>query len=64
MRQVIIYAGEDGYWVAECPSLPGCISQGGTKEEAIGAISLSAHAKKRSLALEETREDDTALFIF
>ena len=36
MRQVIIYAGEDGYWVAECPSLPGCISQGRTKEEAIG----------------------------
>lgn len=35
MRQAIIYAGEDGYWVAECPSLPGCISQGKTKEEAI-----------------------------
>ncbi len=35
MRQVIIYSGEDGYWVAECPSLPGCISQGKTKEEAI-----------------------------
>lgn len=35
MRQVIIYPGEDGYWVAECPSLSGCISQGKTKEEAI-----------------------------
>ena len=35
MRQVIIYPGEDGYWVAECPSLPGCISQGKTIEEAI-----------------------------
>jgi len=35
MRQVIIYLGEDGYWAAECPSLPGCISQGKTKEEAI-----------------------------
>ncbi|MBI4507532.1 MAG: type II toxin-antitoxin system HicB family antitoxin [Chloroflexi bacterium] len=35
MRQVIIYPGEDGYWVGECPSLPGCISQGATKEEAI-----------------------------
>jgi len=34
MRQVIIYPGEDEYWVAECPSLPGCISQGKTKEEA------------------------------
>jgi len=38
MREVIIYHGEDGYWVAECPSLPGCISQGKTKEKAIGNI--------------------------
>lgn len=35
MRQVILYPGEDGYIVAECPSLPGCISQGRTREEAI-----------------------------
>ncbi len=38
MRQVLIYPGEDGFWVAECPSLPGCISQGETKEEAIRNI--------------------------
>jgi predicted RNase H-like HicB family nuclease len=38
MRQVLIYPGEDGYWVAECPSLPGCVSQGQTKEEAISNI--------------------------
>ncbi len=38
MRQVIIYPGEDGYWVAECPSLPGCISQGESKESAITNI--------------------------
>ena len=38
MRQVIIYPGEDGYWVIECPSLPGCISQGKTKKEAIANI--------------------------
>ena len=35
MRQVLIYPGEDGYWVAECPSLPGCVSQGGSRDEAI-----------------------------
>ncbi|MCH8882977.1 MAG: type II toxin-antitoxin system HicB family antitoxin [SAR324 cluster bacterium] len=35
MRQVVIHPGEDGFWVAECPSLPGCISQGENKEEAI-----------------------------
>ena len=38
MRQVIISHGEDNYWVAECPSLPGCISQGRTKEDAIANI--------------------------
>lgn len=38
MRQVLLYPGEDGYWVAECPSLPGCISQGETKEEAVTTI--------------------------
>jgi len=38
MRQVIIYPGEDGYWVAECPSLAGCISQGQTREEAVSNI--------------------------
>lgn len=35
MRQVLIYPGEDGYWVAEVPSLPGCISQGRTEAEAL-----------------------------
>jgi predicted RNase H-like HicB family nuclease len=35
MRQALIYPGEDGFWVAECPSLPGCISQGETREQAI-----------------------------
>ena len=38
MRQVIIFKGEDGFWVAECPSLPGCVSQGKTKEEALKNI--------------------------
>jgi len=35
MRQAVIYRGQDGYWVAECPSLPGCVSQGKTRDEAI-----------------------------
>ena len=29
---------EDGVWVIECPSIPGCVSQGQTKEEAIENI--------------------------
>lgn len=38
MRQVIVYTGEDDYFIAECPSLPGCISQGKTREETIANI--------------------------
>ena len=38
MREVVIYKGEDSYWVAECPSLPGCISQGKTRESVIENI--------------------------
>jgi len=44
MRQVIIYPGEDGFWVAECPSLPGCISRGRSKEEAIEKIKEAIEA--------------------
>ncbi|UIE40289.1 type II toxin-antitoxin system HicB family antitoxin [Leptodesmis sichuanensis A121] len=29
---------EDGTWIAECPSIPGCVSQGQTKEEALENI--------------------------
>jgi len=35
MRKVILYPGEEGYIVAECPSLPGCISQGKTRTQAL-----------------------------
>jgi len=55
MQEVILYPGEDGYWVVECPSLPGCISEGKTKREAIRnikeAISCYIHA------LEEDRDE-------
>jgi predicted RNase H-like HicB family nuclease len=44
MRQVIIYPGEDDYWVAEVPSLPGCISQGKTREEALTNIKEAINA--------------------
>jgi len=29
---------EDGVWIAECPSIPGCVSQGQTREEAVANI--------------------------
>ena len=38
MREVLVYPGEDGSWVADCPSLPGCVSQGETREDAIKNI--------------------------
>ncbi len=44
IRRVLLYPGEDGYVVAEVPSLPGCVSQGKTRDEALAnareAISL------------------------
>ena len=29
---------EDGIWIAECPSIPGCVSQGETRDEALANI--------------------------
>ena len=36
--RILIEPDEDGVFVAECPSLPGCISQGETREAAIANI--------------------------
>jgi predicted RNase H-like HicB family nuclease len=49
MRQVMIYPGEDDYWVAEVPSLPGCISQGKTREEAVTNIREAINAYVNAL---------------
>ena len=62
MRQAIIYPGEDGYWVAEVPSLPGCISQGRTKEEALNNTKEAIQAyidalKEDGIAVPEERFD-------
>jgi len=62
MRQVILYPGEDGCWVAECPSLPGCVSQGKTKEDAINNIREAiqgyiAALKEDGLPIPEERFD-------
>ena len=35
---VTLVPGEDGFIVAECPALPGCVSQGRTKDEALDNI--------------------------
>ena len=40
---VIIDRDEDGVWVIECPAIPGCVSQGSTKEEASKNIQEAIH---------------------
>jgi predicted RNase H-like HicB family nuclease len=35
---IILTAGDDGYLVAQCPVIPGCISQGRTREETLANI--------------------------
>ncbi len=38
MRNVLLYTDEDGNWIADVPSLPGCHSDGRTREEAIERV--------------------------
>ncbi|MDX9972448.1 MAG: type II toxin-antitoxin system HicB family antitoxin [FCB group bacterium] len=35
---VTIDRDEDGVWIVECPSIPGCVSQGATRNEALDNI--------------------------
>jgi len=35
---VILEQDEDNMWIVECPTIPGCISQGSSKEEALENI--------------------------
>ena len=36
--KVTLDRDEDGIWIVECPAIPGCVSQGMTREEAMGNI--------------------------
>lgn len=44
-RRVLLYPGDDGFMVAEVPSLPGCVSQGRTRAEALDNVreAISLH---------------------
>jgi predicted RNase H-like HicB family nuclease len=48
---VTLERDENGFVVVECPSLPGCLSQGGTKAEALAnireAIEASLETRRR-----------------
>lgn len=47
--RVLIEQDEDGMYVAEVPSLPGCISQGQTREEAVENVREAITAYLESL---------------
>jgi predicted RNase H-like HicB family nuclease len=63
---VTIERDEDGVWIVECPSIPGCVSQGETKAEAIGNIKdaikvcLEVRAEKGLPLTVETRQVEVA----
>ncbi len=38
MRYAIVYQDEEGNWIAEVPSLPGCVSEGATRAKVIENI--------------------------
>lgn len=58
--KVLIEKGEDGYYVAHCPSLKSCWSQGKTKDEALKniqeAIELYLEPELKDLVEDENRE--------
>jgi len=35
---VTVDRDEDGVWIAECPAIPGCVSQGDTRADAIANV--------------------------
>ncbi|MBK1707387.1 type II toxin-antitoxin system HicB family antitoxin [Halochromatium glycolicum] len=63
---VTIDRDEDGAWIAECPSIPGCVSQGATKDEALDNIKeaiqlcLEVRAEKGIPLTIETRQVEVA----
>jgi predicted RNase H-like HicB family nuclease len=64
---VTLEPGDDGKWVCECPSIPGCITQRATREEAIRNIheAISACVEVRAELghplMVETREVEVVL---
>ena len=52
MRQVLLYPESDGGWVVECPSLPGCVSQGDNRDEAVDNIKEAIEAYIEALEMD------------
>lgn len=47
--RIIIQQDEDGVFIAKCPSLPGCVSQGKTREEVLVNIKDAMRGYLQSL---------------
>lgn len=64
---VTVDRDEDGVWVVECPAIPGCISQGETKRQALEnikeaiALCLEVRAEKGLPLTIETRQIEIAV---
>jgi predicted RNase H-like HicB family nuclease len=64
---VTVDRDEDGMWVAECPAIPGCVSQGETREEAVDnireaiALCLEVRAEQGLPLTVETRQIEVAI---
>ena len=64
---VTVDRDEDEVWVAECPAIPGCVSQGGTREEAAESICaaivlcLEVRAERGLPLAKETRRIEVAM---
>jgi predicted RNase H-like HicB family nuclease len=51
--RILIEQDEDGIFVAECPSLPGCISEGKTRQEALENIQDAIRGYIESLKIHD-----------
>ncbi len=64
---VTVMRDEDGAWVAECPAIPGCVSQGASREDALAnvreaiAACIEVRAERGMPLTVETQQVEVAL---
>jgi predicted RNase H-like HicB family nuclease len=61
--KVVIERGEDGYFVAHCPALKSCWSQGKTREEALKNVreAIALYLEPESAEVEQTAEREVVV---
>ena len=64
---VTMVQDEDGVWITECPAIPGCVSQGETRQRALDniqeaiALCLEVRAEKGLPLTVETRQVEVVM---